>query len=280
MTGLVGTSDNVGAVNTPNATSSEPWLPGEPYFFRGPAAEAVSPPARFTLRHVVETGSTNDDLVAAAAKGTPDGLVLVADGQTAGKGRLNRQWVSEPGVNLLVSVLFRRIPRYPHQLTHAMALAAQTAALKSASVKAALKWPNDLLVDGRKVAGILSVAGGGTSPSGGPMFVVVGLGLNVGWAPEGAASLAGACGHVVDRDAVLAHLLTALDTLLDLDEQQLFNRYRSRLDTLRRKVRVEMPNDEILEGRALDVEIDGRLQVLDQRGVTRALDIGDIVHLR
>ena len=232
------------------------------------------------VRHVVETGSTNDDLVAAGLTGAPDRLVLVADGQTAGRGRLSRTWVSEPGVNLLVSVLFRTIPTYPHQLTHAMALAAQTAAAKAADVKAAIKWPNDLLVGGRKIAGILSVAGGGLSASGGPMFVVVGLGLNVGWAPEGAASLAAECGHDVDRDDVLVHLLNALDRLLELDERQLFNRYRSRLDTLRRTVRVELPNDEVVEGRALDVEIDGRLCVLDQRGVSRLLDIGDIVHLR
>ena len=280
MTGLEGTNDNVGAVNPPNATPSDDALPGEPFFPTPGGSVGAGVPPGFTVRRVAVTGSTNDDLLHVGTRGAPDRLVLVADQQTAGKGRLNRRWESKPGANLLVSVLFRQIPRYPHQLTHALALAAQAAATASSGVKASVKWPNDLLVGDRKLAGILSVAGGGLGPAGGPMFVVVGLGLNLNWAPEGATSLAVESGRPIDRDAVLSHLLEALDRLLAMDEGQLFQTYRNRLDTLRRKVRVELPSGEMVEGRALDVEVDGRLRVLDQRGVSRLLDVGDIVHLR
>ena len=267
-------------MNTPNATPSDADLPGEPFIFRDDDGSEPRIPASFTVRHMKVTGSTNDDLVRIGAKGAPDRLVLVADSQTAGKGRLNRRWEAKPGANLLVSLLFRVIPRYPHQLTHAVAMAAQTAASQVAGVTTAIKWPNDLLAGGRKIAGILSAAGGGQGLAGGPMFVVVGLGLNVGWAPEGAVSLDSESGRQVSREDVLASLLTTLDKLLALDEQKLFQLYRSRLDTLRRMVRIELPKGEVVEGRALDVEIDGRLKVLDQKGSTRLIDVGDIVHLR
>ena len=267
-------------MNTPNATPSDSDLPGEPFIFREAIGQGLAVPESFTIRHVTVTGSTNDDLVRVGSKGAPHRLVLVADSQSAGKGRLNRRWEAKPGANLLVSLLFREIPRYPHQLTHAVALAAQAAASQVAGVATAIKWPNDLLAGGRKIAGILSAAGGGQGRVGGPMYVVVGLGLNVGWAPEGAASLDAESGRAVSREAVLASLLVALDKLLALDEQKLFQLYRSRLDTLRRMVRIELPGGEVLQGRALDVDVDGRLKILDQKGSTRLVDVGDIVHLR
>ena len=113
-----------------------------------------------------------------------------------------------------------------------------------------------------------------------PEFVVVGLGLNVGWAPEGAACLQTFASIEIARDAVVKALLVALDRLLDLTPEQLHERYRTKLSTLHRAVRIELPSGEFVEGRALDVEADGRLVVLDSCGVTQRLDIGDIVHLR
>jgi BirA family biotin operon repressor/biotin-[acetyl-CoA-carboxylase] ligase len=113
-----------------------------------------------------------------------------------------------------------------------------------------------------------------------PSFVVVGLGLNVGWAPEGATSLVAESGRRVTREAVLAALLSELDELMSLSPELLHDRYRRRLSTLNREVRIERPDSSFLEGRALDVESDGRLVLLDSCGVTHRLDVGDIVHLR
>ncbi|MEX2628167.1 MAG: biotin--[acetyl-CoA-carboxylase] ligase [Ilumatobacteraceae bacterium] len=232
-------------------------------------------PAGWHVRHVEVTGSTNTDLLAAAASGAPDRTVLAADHQTAGRGRLDRRWEAPPGANLLVSLLFRDVPETPGELVQRTALAAAEACRRVAGADVWLKWPNDLLLDGRKLAGILSQRAPGDPGSGargGP--VVVGLGLNVGWAPEGGARL----GAAVSRAAVLRALLEAHDELPD-DHHELVGRYRDRLDTLGRRVRVEIPDGEVV-GRAIDVTDDGRLVVLDGCGVTHRLDVGDVVHVR
>jgi BirA family biotin operon repressor/biotin-[acetyl-CoA-carboxylase] ligase len=266
-------------MDTPNATSNDANLPGVSHpgeIFR--AAEVVA--GGWNVRWIASTGSTNDDLWAAARAGAADRVVLVADHQTAGRGRLDRRWDAPTGANLLVSMLFRTVPDHPHALTHAVALAAAEASTRVAGVTPDLKWPNDLLVEGAKLAGILSSAGPpqGTPPR--PAFVVVGLGLNVGWAPDGAVCLANVASRVVDRDQVLVALLASLDGLLASSDEQLHARYREHLSSLGREVRVELPNDRFVEGRALDVEDDGRLVVLDSCGVTHRLDVGDVVHLR
>jgi BirA family biotin operon repressor/biotin-[acetyl-CoA-carboxylase] ligase len=136
-----------------------------------------------------------------------------------------------------------------------------------------LKWPNDLLLGGRKLAGILAQSGVDHRPGHtDARFVVVGIGLNVGWAPPRAASL----GEDIDPREVLSALLCAYDALpVDIVEC-----YRARLDTIGRAVRIELPDGTTVEGRATDVQADGRLVVLDDCGVTHRYDTGDIVHLR
>ena len=131
---------------------------------------------------------------------------------------------------------------------------------------ATLKWPNDLLLDGMKLAGILAQAHLGAEPA-----VVVGIGVNVGWAPPGAARL----GDRISPAAVLAALLRAYDALPD----DVWLPYRDHLATIGRHVRVELP-DGLVEGRALDVEPDGRLIVVDECGITHRFAVGDVVHLR
>lgn len=225
-------------------------------------------PIGWQVRWVSETGSTNADLLAAGAAGAPDRTVLAADHQTAGRGRLDRRWEAPPGANLLVSVLLRDVPDDPHVVTQRVALAAVSACRSTTGVAVTLKWPNDLLLDGAKLAGILAQTG--TSADG--SFVVVGLGLNVGWAPPDAARL----GDETNPRALLAALLSAFDELpLDIGEL-----YRSSLATIGQLVRVELPGDRFLTGRALDVEADGRLVVLDDCAVTHRIDTGDVVHLR
>ena len=223
-----------------------------------------------------ETGSTNADLMAWAEAGTtPDRSVLRADHQTAGRGRLDRRWEAPRGANLLVSVLFAEPPSVPAQLTQAVGLASLVAIEAEAAAdltgRLALKWPNDLLLDDRKLSGVLAQRSSRTGA------VVVGLGLNVGWAPDGAASLRGDLRLDVEPAALLDRLLHALDEVLGADD--LAERYRDRLSTLGARVRVELPGGGALVGTAIGVDDDGRLLVDDGASVT-ALDVGDIVHLR
>ncbi len=166
----------------------------------------------------------------------------------------------------MVSLLFREVPEHPHELTQRVALAAARACEAVAGVTPALKWPNDLVIDGRKLAGVLAQSGGA-----GPDYVVVGIGLNVGWAPDDAARL----GEGYDPHAVLEAMLRAYDELpADITEP-----YRAALVTLGQSVRVEL-SDSAVVGHALDVLPDGRLVVLDDCGITHRFDTGDIVHLR
>lgn len=237
------------------------------------AADHVGPPGArrapgswpegWAVWHVAETGSTNLDLLAVSDR-LPDRTVLVADHQTAGRGRLDRRWDAPPGSNLLVSLLFRTTPDDPGELTRRVGLAAAHALDVLGVAGAGLKWPNDVLLDGAKVAGILAQRSADGA-------VVVGLGLNVGWAPEGAARLG--TGHApLD---VLRAVLAAFDALpADVGDE-----YRRRLVTLGMRVRVECPT-EVIVGTAVDVEPDGRLVVLDECAITHRLAVGDVVHLR
>jgi len=234
---------------------------------------------------VAETGSTNADLAAAARDGAAHGAVLVADHQTAGRGRLDRTWVAPPNSALLCSILVRGRPgAMPQGALWCVGLAAQTAVLEVAGVEAELKWPNDLMVWERKLAGILAevVEAATEAPA-----VVVGIGVNVGWPsppPEVAAravTLAELTGRSIERADLLRALLGALRPLLDLwssDVAALLDAYRARLATLGRSVRVAMP-DRQLSGVAVDVTDDGALvvQVGCERCVVAA---GDVVHLR
>ena len=221
-------------------------------------------PPGWHVEHVESTGSTNVDLLVAAESGAPDRSVLFTDHQSAGRGRLDRVWTAPPGTNLLVSLLFRNVPNDPGELTRRVGLAAVGTASEVADVAAVLKWPNDVLVDGRKLAGILAQRAQDGA-------VVIGLGMNVGWAPDGAARL----GDGLEPPQVLASLLRCFDRLPDDVGQA----YRSSLDTLGRRVRIELPAGELV-GTAIDVESDGRLVVLDECAVTHRVSAGDIVHLR
>jgi BirA family transcriptional regulator, biotin operon repressor / biotin---[acetyl-CoA-carboxylase] ligase len=225
-----------------------------------------TPSATWRITVVDETGSTNADLLAAAAAGAADRSVLMARHQTAGRGRLDRRWIAPPGSNLLVSLLFRDVPQHPHQLTERVALAAAEACREIAGVSPMLKWPNDLLLDGGKLAGVLAQSGGS-----GPTHVVVGIGLNVKWAPDDATKL----GDQYDPRVVLDAMLAAYDQL-PVDITAL---YRASLATIGQSVRVELAGSAVF-GRALDVLPDGRLVVLDDCGITHRFDTGDVVHLR
>ena len=208
-----------------------------------------------------EIDSTNAELLRRAAAGAPHGIVLVADHQTAGRGRLGRRWEAESGAALLVSVLLR--PSLPAPRWHLLTFAAGLAAVEAAG--GGLKWPNDVVVGSRKLAGLLAES---TADA-----VVVGMGLNLRRSDvDGAISLEELTGET-DREAVLSHWLAAFDERLGrLDD--LLAEYRSVCSTLGQRVRVDL-GTESFEGVATDVTGAGHL-VVDGREVTA----GDVVHLR
>ncbi|MGI8758247.1 MAG: biotin--[acetyl-CoA-carboxylase] ligase [Acidimicrobiales bacterium] len=251
-----------------------------------PAAQ----PGRFAdVRVLRETGSTHREVLEAARAGAPEGVVVVADHQTAGRGRRGRAWLAPPGSALLVSVLLR--PRLAaaevHLVTLAAALAAVDACRGVAGVEPSLKWPNDVVVEGEggtgKLAGILaeSLVAGDVVQA-----VVVGMGLNV--TPAAATQPAAVCledlaGRGVDRSALLAAWLEHLDRWYAAvsgpgSRSEVLEAYRKGCATLGRHVRVELSGG-AFEGRALDITAHGSL-VVEKGGETTEVSAADVVHLR
>ena len=243
----------------------------------------------FRVVWVDETGSTNADLLAAARQGAEAGAVLVADYQSAGRGRRGRSWSAAPGSSLLFSVLVRPTLEVgaAHLVTTALALSAVEACDSLAGVRPGVKWPNDLVVGDRKLAGVLaeSVVAGDRLEA-----VVVGMGLNVrtGAAPlealeaaDTAVALEDLCGEVVDREELLAGVLAGFSPWMDgigthQGREALRQAARRHSATLGRRVSVELADGSALEGQAEDLDEDGAL-VLE--GGVRVV-VGDVVHLR
>ena len=265
---------------------------------------------------LAETTSTNSVLVGKAEGGAPEGMVLVADYQTAGRGRFERRWESPAGKSLLFSVLLRPSreelpPHRRHLAVAAVSLALVEAARDVANVEVQLKWPNDLIVGSvmagdatagdatagdatagdatagdatagdRKVAGVLAEA---TSDG----AIVVGAGVNVSWAPEphegpgapAATCLEAVAGRPVPRDEVLVSALLALDRLYG-HWGLVSGLYRQRCSTIGRKVTVSFAGHQPdLVGTALAVDEDGRLVVRDVDGGTVTVAAGDVTHAR
>lgn len=230
-------------------------------------------PNGWWVEHVAETASTNTDLYDRAQHGAPAHTVIAADFQTAGRGRLDRTWEAVRGANLLVSLLFRDTARPRHNFTQIVGLSAVLACQQMSGIKPELKWPNDLLVNGRKLSGILA--------AGNPEFVVVGIGINVNWAPAGAASLSEMSPDTRLHPADLLRLmLSSIDEFERLSVEELHDLYSASLTTIGATVRVEFTDGIVLTGRAVSVNRDGRLRVVDEIGVTHLIDTGNIVHLR
>ncbi len=237
------------------------------------------------VRRFEEIDSTNTYLRTEARGGAHDGVVAVAQHQTAGRGRLDRQWESPPGASLLLSILFRPQldPSELHLCTAAVALAAAEACRSVAEISPTLKWPNDLLLGESKLAGVLAEA---EFDQGSVSAVIVGIGINVAWGgPEG---VGGTClndqaGRTIDREELLQGLLSALaprrNSLDSLEgRQQLAHELRQRCSTLGQQVRVEMAT-ETVTGLAQEVDDAGHLIVVTTEG-TRTVAAGDVVHLR
>ncbi|MGH3818190.1 MAG: biotin--[acetyl-CoA-carboxylase] ligase [Pseudonocardiaceae bacterium] len=238
---------------------------------------------------VASVPSTNTALV--SRHGAPDRTVLVAEHQTAGRGRAARSWVAPARSGLALSVLLRptEVPQARWSwlpLLVGVVLCRTVGALGELPV--ALKWPNDLLLGThrRKAAGILAEV----VPTG--CAVVVGIGLNVTLRPDElpvpeATSLVIEQAACVDRAPLLLSLLRALDGELrvwcehggDPVASGLREAYRQRCATLGAQVRVELPGQPELLGTAVDIDTEGRLVVLSD-GQRRALSVGDVTHVR
>jgi BirA family transcriptional regulator, biotin operon repressor / biotin---[acetyl-CoA-carboxylase] ligase len=216
--------------------------------------------------HLRETKSTNDRARAVAAAGAPHGTLVTAAAQTAGRGRQGRTWSAPPGRALLMSLVLRAPDRM-------LPLAAAVAVAEAAGDGATIKWPNDVLLDGRKLAGILAEA----RPQEG--WAVLGIGLNVAVRVEdlppelrGTAATLGL--EPRDVETVLARVLDALERALALDTAVLLDAWRAR-DALRGR-EVAWSGG---EGRATGIDGDGRLVVELAGGGRTSLEAGE-VHLR
>ncbi|WP_436492144.1 biotin--[acetyl-CoA-carboxylase] ligase [Actinokineospora sp. HUAS TT18] len=254
-------------------------------------AALVTPSGPYAALDVVSsTGSTNADLI--AAEGAADRTVLIAETQTAGRGRRAREWVSPPESGLYLSVLLRPegVPAARLGTLSLVAGVALARAARHAGVTATLKWPNDLLAGlaQAKCAGVLAEVGQDGA-------VVVGIGVNVGPLPDPvppgpggipATSIAEEGGSG-DRAELAVALLRAFDEAErswrgaegDLATSGLLAEYRSNCSTLGQRVRVELPEDRDFQGTAIDIDGEGRL-VVDAAGAARTVSAGDVVHLR
>lgn len=269
-------------------TVKQAW---DPATLRAALERPAGPWARVDV--VGQVGSTNAELLAAAAAGAPDRSVLVAEHQDAGRGRLGREWVSPPGTGVTLSVLLRPGTVPPDRygwLPLLAGLAVRDAVHDLVPARVCLKWPNDLLLGDaqRKAGGILAEATSG--PEG--TAVVVGIGLNVAGGPDdlppGATSLGAEGGAAVDRVSVLVAVLARLADREaawraaggDPDAHRLRADYRAACSSLGAEVRVELPGGSTATGMAEDVDDDGRLLLLGADGRRRAIAAGDVVHLR
>ena len=260
------------------------------------------------LEVVDEIGSTNAELIRRAAAGAPDRTVLLTEYQAAGRGRQGRSWTAPPRTQVAMSVLLRPgavAPDLFGWLPLVTGLAVRDGLRAAGGVEATLKWPNDVLVDGRKTAGILVEMT--TVPAGGDFSVrlpalVVGVGINVSLTedelPVPHATSLSLAGGVTDRDAVATAVLEALavrHTQWRACERgsgssvsdALLAEYSQACSTLGSDVRVELPGDVVRSGRAARVDRQGRLVVVDtgqgrddSGGGELAVAAGDVTHLR
>lgn len=259
------------------------------------------------VRWTAETGSTNTDAMALARGGEPEGVVVVADHQTGGRGRQGRTWMAPPGASLLVTVLLRPPSRVVGLASMAAGVAMAEAVEQVTGKAPGLKWPNDLVIPAstagaadRKLAGILAEADWppGTTASGGwrapapheRLAVVVGIGINVNWPaelPDGLAEIATALNHLVGHDVDRVELLVAFlrwledryEGLVAGGSADLLAEWRRRSATLGRRVRVDLGSRDV-EGTAVDVTGEGHLVVETADGERLTFAAGDVVHLR
>ncbi|MCA9235791.1 MAG: biotin--[acetyl-CoA-carboxylase] ligase [Planctomycetales bacterium] len=236
-------------------------------------------------RYFDQTGSTNTEAVQLAKSGAPHGTVVVADHQTAGRGRIERTWHSPPGENLYFSVLLR--PQWSSRDARPVSLAAGVALAEAVAPRLTtpptLKWPNDLLAGGKKLAGILVE---GSMQAAAIEFVIVGVGLNVNTAefPEELSTIAESLGRLVgnelDRGEVLADALNSLepwlDTLAEQGSEPIVAAWLKHAANLGQRVKVAEGSREYV-GVMQGVDPDGTLRLQLDDGQEQRIVSGDVL---
>jgi BirA family transcriptional regulator, biotin operon repressor / biotin---[acetyl-CoA-carboxylase] ligase len=225
--------------------------------------------------------STNSELARMASEGAAEGLAILADEQTAGRGRLQRVWSSPKGAGLYVSILLR--PRIPLDqwplITFMAALAVGDALQEAVGLRTDIKWPNDILSGERKICGILSEAI--ETPAG--RAVIVGIGINLAPAafPE-ATSVEEATGVKPEREAILAALLSALTRWYSLlgEREKIVAAWSNRSSYANGKVVQVNNGDEVWRGTTCGVEPDGALRLRTMNGEVKLIRAGDVHNLR
>ena len=233
-----------------------------------------------------EVHSTNDLAKRYLEQNVQDGLVLIADSQTQGRGRLGRAWHSAPGVGLYLSVVLKPRLETEHlpQLTLLAGLATVIAVNSFAGQKARLKWPNDILLNGKKLAGVLCEY---CLPAQGDPAVILGIGVNVNHAAQSfpedlraiATSLRIETGNRFDRQALLLAILRNLDheyeTYLLGGEQSVLKKWSDHTDMFGKKIRITK-GPAVIHGTALGLDSWGKLRVRTETGEEVGCDSGEV----
>lgn len=236
------------------------------------------------IKYFDSIGSTNDEALAWAANDAKDLSLVVADEQTAGRGRLDRKWFTPPGTALAFSLILRPSAAERPHVSRMVGLAALsiTDSLRLRGLSPQIKWPNDILLNGRKVAGILieSVWSGEDVDC-----IVLGMGVNIlkGAVPDTdmllfpATSLEDALGHPVERAEVLHDILAALIVLrLQLGTYEFMAKWDEALAYRGRQVQVELGSKGAVMGNVSGLEMDGSLRLRDQDGKSLTVQFGDV----
>lgn len=256
------------------------------------------------LLYVPEVGSTNTLAMRLAHERLEEGLVVLTDSQAAGKGRQGRRWIDTPGCNVLSSTVL--LPLFtPHWLVMIASLAVVDAIAQTCGIQATIKWPNDVLIEDRKVCGILIET---SHSSNGRLVAVLGIGINANGRLQGLAEQKGVevelstiattletvCGHPVSRESIIAHLLSAIEKdYLALQQEAmeppvaisssgsvahlLRERWQTHLSTLGRTVMVHQ-GDSLIEGVAEAVDDNGELFLRRSSGKLVRITWGVVEH--
>jgi BirA family biotin operon repressor/biotin-[acetyl-CoA-carboxylase] ligase len=233
------------------------------------------------LLYFTSTTSTMDVARAEAESGAPDGTVVLAEEQTKGRGRFDRAWVSPAGQNLYFTLIMRPSLDRLRSLSIVAPLAVALAVEDSTGLLPRIKWPNDVLIDGRKLSGVLvesEVIGQSVK------YALVGVGVNVDFDVEQSPEIAGVAtslkrelGSESSREELLAKFLNRFEQLYEDAPKgdAVLQQWRSHLDTLGREIRVTF-RDQVYEGLAEDVDADGNLILVQPNGTRRTIEAGEV----
>ena len=246
----------------------------------------LSTKVRYVLHYLPSTTSTQDVAKTLAEHGAPEGTVVVAEEMTAGRGRLGRRWHAAPGGLWMTVILRPRCPPAKIQLFSILSGVAAAQAIEGVcGVRTEVKWPNDVLIGGRKACGVLVEA---SVEADTVAYLLLGVGINVNnELPEElkglAVSLKEVVGRAVPRLPLLTAFLLRLDDLYERlrrgDSEGIIREWRNRASTLGRRVRA-ICYDAVIEGVAVGVARDGALLLRTKDGSIRVVRTGDIIHLR